>query len=211
MPTIRQATVEENAIEIASLVGPKLDKLKVDPRERAEYSPELAETILHEIAKGRSLIAVCNQEGMPHHVSFLKWCQSLPDLAERYVLAKKLRAHANVEQVSELTETLDPVNTGKTEAYVSDIKAKNLLRLAELGDPAAFSPKMMHSHSHSGGVVTITMDLGAPQPRQIIDTTASQVPETPQLSAPQKGEEVEKADGGGPSQPEVPGSDSMGG
>jgi len=179
------------------VVGPKLDKHKIDPREKAEYSPELADAILHEIAKGRSLISVCREEGMPHHVSFLKWCYGLPDLAERYVQAKKLRAHASAEQVTELTEALDPLTTGKSEAYVSDIKAKNLLRLAELGDPASFSPKMQHAHIHSGGVVTITMDLGDPQSRQIIDTTAAQVPETPQIASPTRGAEVEKVEGGG--------------
>jgi hypothetical protein len=126
-------------------------------------------------------------------------------------LAKKLRAHANAEQVAELTDNLDPLTTGKSEAYVSDIKAKNLLRLAEIGDPASFSPKMQHAHIHSGGVISITMDLGEPQSRQIIDTTASQVPETPQIDAPQLGAEEEKVEGGGPSQSEVPGSDSMGG
>jgi hypothetical protein len=130
----------------------------------------------------------------------------MPDLAERYGFAKKLRAHAKAEEVSKLTDELDPLTTGKNEAYVSDIKARNLLRIAELGDPAAFSPKMMMHHSHSGSVVSITMDLTSPQSRQVIDTTASQVPETPQIDAPTVGAEGEKVEGGTPLQSESPNS-----
>ncbi len=121
----------------------------------------------------------------------------MPELMDRYCHAKKLRAHAKAEEVSALTDALDPVNTGKNEAYVTDIKARNLLRIAELGDPASFSPKMQMMHHHSGGVVSITMDLSAPQSRPIIDTTASQVPETPQIDAPQVGDSEKKGEGGG--------------
>jgi hypothetical protein len=197
MPEYLEATVKGQAQDIAMARGNHIDKYKPDPKELVEYSPEIANYIVRQIAKGRSLLDVCKAEDMPHHVTFLKWCYAQPELAEEYSKAKKFRAHSRIEGVESVIDTLDPYTSSKNEAYIADIKAKNMVRLAELGDPASFSPKMQMMHQHSGSVVAITMDLSAPQSRQPIDITPSQVSETPNNDAPQLGTENKKDEGGG--------------
>lgn len=175
----------------------KVDPYAPDPKELIEHTPELATFIVREIEKGRSLIHICKAEGMPHHVSFLRWCQNMPELAEEYAKAKRLRAHSRVEDVEGIVDSLDIMVSDKREAYVADIKAKNLMRLAEIGDPASFSPKMQMTHLHQGNTINITMDLTSAQSRPAIDITPSQDTETPKLASPHQGDEVEKDEGVG--------------
>lgn len=176
--------------------GNKIDRFAPDPRELIRLTPELAAYIIREISKGRSLISICRENGVPHETTFLKQCQNDPEMAEAYLAAKRTRAHLRVEEVEEIAQKLDPECSSKNEAYVTDIKAKNYVRLAEIGDPSSFSPKMQHSIT--GNLVNITLDLSSPQQsRQIIDTEAQQVTETPKLDKPQSGLSEEKEEGGG--------------
>lgn len=192
-----EAEIQQDAVTIEQGEGRKIGRFDPDPRELIELTPELAGYIIREISKGRSLLSICSEDGVCHETTFLKRCHTDPELGEAYQAAKKLRAHKRVEQVEQITDELDPKQTSKQEAYVADVKAKNLVRLAEIGDPASFSPRIQHAHS--GNLVNITLDLSSPQPnaRQVIDTTAEQVTETPKLASPLSGEEKEKGGGGG--------------
>jgi hypothetical protein len=173
--------------QIAVQQAPKIDPLAPDPKEAVPYTAEIAEYIVREIAKGSSLVDICRSDDMPHSVTFLKWASTMPELNEQYLAAKRYRAHRRIEDVECVVNALDPHTTDKNTAYVTDIKAKNLIRLAEIGDPASFSPKMQMMHQHSGSLVNITLDLSAPQSRQVTDITAEQVTETPKLDKPQSG------------------------
>ena len=175
-------TILESGDKIAIPEGQKVDRFAPDPKEIIECTPDVGAYIIRGISKGRSLISICNEDGLPHHTTFLKQCQNNPELAEAYSSAKRLRAHIRVEDVEGIVENLDVYSTSKQEAYVADIKAKNLVRLAEIGDPNSFSPKMQMMHQHSGNVVTITMDLTSPQakPIDIESSPVRQVTETKQ-------------------------------
>jgi len=69
-----------------------------DPREKI---PE----ILDQIASGKSLRAICLQEGFPHLVSFLRWVRGDENLEKAYRLAIELRADVYFDQIMEIADT----------------------------------------------------------------------------------------------------------
>lgn len=197
MPRIMEAEIQQDAQTIERKDGEKLDPFAPDAKDLIPLTEENAAYIIREISKGRSLIRITEEEGLPHFTTFLRHCQTNPELGEAYQAAKKVRAHARVEEVEGIVGELDPKDADKQTVYAIDVKAKNLIRLAEVGDPATFSPRMQHTHT--GNMVNITLDLSSPQPnpRQIIDAEPQQPTETPQIDKPHSGQRVEKDEGGG--------------
>jgi hypothetical protein len=55
-----------------------------------QYSPELAERILREIARGRSLHDVCRDKGLPAYRTVLGWTMRIRDFGARYHRARAI-------------------------------------------------------------------------------------------------------------------------
>ncbi len=57
-----------------------------------KYSDALADRICEELANGKSLIQICQQEGMPHRVTVIRWMQSNEEFATKCARAREAQA-----------------------------------------------------------------------------------------------------------------------
>jgi hypothetical protein len=71
---------------------------------KALYSEELAERFLDELASGKSLRRVCDQEGMPSILTVLKWERENETFAKRYAQARDDRGVAFGERIIDLVD-----------------------------------------------------------------------------------------------------------
>lgn len=63
------------------------------------YDAGLAETILYALGGGRSLVEVCDHDGMPDPADVLSWARSDPDFAARLQAARKASAELRLERL----------------------------------------------------------------------------------------------------------------
>ena len=69
------------------------------------YSPELIDKICDEIAKGRSVIQICKQDGMPSQDSFYRWLRENRDgMSEKYARAREAQAHFYAEEIIAISD-----------------------------------------------------------------------------------------------------------
>lgn len=137
---------------------PKLD-------ERAKI-PE----ILDQISAGKSLRSICEQEGFPHFVTFLRWVREDEKLQSEYQIAMELRADVQHEEMFEIAD--DGRNdwmeiTNKDGECIGwrvngEAVARSKLRLDQRKWSAArMSPKKYGDKvdlNHSGKVKVVSLD-----------------------------------------------------
>src|SRR5690242_17802831 len=65
----------------------------------------LMNTICEEIAKGQSLRAICEPEGMPAPSTVVSWLHQDPVLAEQYAHARDRQADFYADEIIEIADT----------------------------------------------------------------------------------------------------------
>ncbi len=73
------------------------------PRNRP-FDPEIAETILGELAEGKSLRAICRQEGYPSVAAVFEWLHREPGFADRYARARSEQADAIADEILAISD-----------------------------------------------------------------------------------------------------------
>lgn len=68
------------------------------------YSQELASRLCAELAMGRSLRSVCNDEGMPSTTTVFNWFRIYPEFLEQYTRAKEESADAMAEECLDIAD-----------------------------------------------------------------------------------------------------------
>lgn len=84
------------------------------------YSQELADRICSELASGRSLRSVCDDEGMPNRVTVFRWLREHEGFSSQYARAKEEAADAFADEILDIAddakndwmERHDPNNPG---------------------------------------------------------------------------------------------------
>jgi len=66
------------------------------------YSDVLAETICERIATGESLRKICNDDGMPNHVTVIRWLAKHPEFATRHAHAREQQASTFADKMLDL-------------------------------------------------------------------------------------------------------------
>lgn len=56
----------------------------------SNYNPGLAQELCERVAQGDTITSICNDEAMPHAMTFLGWVSDNPDLRKRYEQAKEI-------------------------------------------------------------------------------------------------------------------------
>jgi hypothetical protein len=80
------------------------------PKERKKvgrpsgYTQELADAICAQLAEGRSMRTVCNDESMPCMTSVFKWLRENPEFAHQYARAKEESADAMAEEMMDIAD-----------------------------------------------------------------------------------------------------------
>jgi hypothetical protein len=62
------------------------------PGRPSKYSDALVEHILDQLMQGRSLFRICEDKGMPHRVTVIRWLADHADFATRYARARETQA-----------------------------------------------------------------------------------------------------------------------
>lgn len=70
------------------------------------YNPEIATRICAELIEGKSLRAICAQEGMPAKATVLGWLQddALPGFLDQYTRARTLQAETFLDEILEIAD-----------------------------------------------------------------------------------------------------------
>lgn len=68
------------------------------------YSPELATAICERIASGESLKSVCRDEGMPNHVTVLRWALTIPEFSNQYKQARDMQAEVLADELLDIAD-----------------------------------------------------------------------------------------------------------
>ena len=70
------------------------------------FTKELGENICAQLAEGRTLRAICRDEGMPDMKSIFNWLQKDEEFFQHYTQAREVQAHVLADEVVELAESL---------------------------------------------------------------------------------------------------------
>lgn len=113
----------------------------------SEYTEEVAEQICEGIAEGKSIRAVCNQDGMPHVATVFRWLSSVEAFREQYTRARQTRADARFERIDDVMADMRAGTIDAQQARV-EIDAIKWQCGKEAGK---YDDKMKHEHTGEGG------------------------------------------------------------
>ena len=70
----------------------------------SSYTVEVGTAICERIASGESLKAVCREEGMPNHVTVLRWVLTSPEFRNQYAIAREMQAEVLADELLEIAD-----------------------------------------------------------------------------------------------------------
>ena len=114
------------------------------------YTSEIADKICLEIASGRSVKDICdNEDWSPAQSSVYKWLLRHDDFAEKYARAREAQQEADVNQMREIAMQATPENVAVAKLQIDTIKwtASRLAR-KKYGDHQTFN----HNGANNEGV-----------------------------------------------------------
>lgn len=70
------------------------------------YSDELADRICDELMLGKSMLKICEREGMPSETTVYRWLQSdeHPGFREKYAQARELQAERMLDEILQIAD-----------------------------------------------------------------------------------------------------------
>ena len=87
------------------MTGKKLTNQATKPRTKpTRYSPQAANRLCAEVAKGKSLRKVCEDEDQPSVTMVYMWFKKYPDLIVQYARAKDDSADSDQDRLDEIAE-----------------------------------------------------------------------------------------------------------
>lgn len=89
-----------------------------------DYSESLVDKICEQIASGRSLRSISEDEGMPNEKTIYKWILKYPEFNQKYTTAREAQADFYAEQIIEIADnSTDDIEMIETEHGLrADIK-----------------------------------------------------------------------------------------
>jgi hypothetical protein len=98
----------------------------------SDYTADIAASICIELAAGRSLRAICANDGMPDKATVFRWLAKYDDFRDQYARAREAQADAMLEEIIEIADDgsndtyLDDEGNSRTE---TDVIARSKLRV----------------------------------------------------------------------------------
>ena len=122
----------------------------------SDYSEELAAYICSEIASGRSLRSICDDEGMPDKSTVFRWLSKHEAFRDQYARAQEDRTSALAEDILDIADQYDTL----AEAMNPDLIQRAKLRidarkwLMSKMAPKRYGDKTEIDHKSSDGSMT---------------------------------------------------------
>lgn len=79
-----------------------------------KYSQKLADDICEQIAEGKSLRSICEQENMPNKATVFRWLASDPKFSDQYTRARETQADTLFDEILAIADD------GRNDSYVDD-------------------------------------------------------------------------------------------
>jgi len=115
------------------------------PRGRPSiYSQELADRILTEYGKGRSIREICEQDDMPDRMTLWRWRNEKPDFATALARAREANAETIEDQISDIEQRVlaEKVNPQAANVVLSSMRWRaRVLHPKRYGDKAEVEHK----------------------------------------------------------------------
>lgn len=116
------------------------------------YSAALAAHVLSELARGRSLRAICEAPDMPAEATIRNWAVSDHEgFGERMQRARALGCHAIADQIIEIADAA----TDSDSAAAARVKCENRRWLLSKLMPATYGDRQVVEHAGGAGVVIV--------------------------------------------------------
>lgn len=74
----------------------------------SSYSEDLADSICEQLASGQSLRQICDQPGMPHRITVIRWQESNEDFATKCARAREEQADYMDDLILEVANNCTP-------------------------------------------------------------------------------------------------------
>jgi len=115
------------------------------------YREDLAQTICERIAAGESLRKICDDDGMPCHVTVIRWLAKLPEFATRHARAREQQAQTFVDKMLDIAESepeRHPITGALDPASVTHIRNRvaTMQWLAAKLNPKKYGDKVDLNH-----------------------------------------------------------------
>jgi hypothetical protein len=134
---------------------------------------EIQNRFLAEIQTGRSLRQVCQDDGMPHASTVMRWMQAFPDFANKYARARTAQADTLFDRMEAVEEA---VSAGTMDSHAARVVLDSMRWRASKLAPKVYGDRLDVQVSDTR--ISISGALQAAQAR-LVDV----VDVTPRLSA----------------------------
>lgn len=74
------------------------------PGRPSDYTPEIVLTICERLAEGRSLRAICLDDGMPALRTVFKWLEAHPEFVQQYARAREAQADVLADEIVDIAD-----------------------------------------------------------------------------------------------------------
>jgi hypothetical protein len=104
------------ALTVSSSKASPSPVTKRPPGRPSLYTPQLVDRLCEEIAKGRSVHRICEEDWAPSEDTFYTWLHQHPEFSEKYVRARECQADhmaAEILEIADDTEHDTIIVTGK--------------------------------------------------------------------------------------------------
>jgi hypothetical protein len=140
------------------------------------YKPATAAIICTQLIDGKSLRAICRQEGMPSVSTVHHWIERYEDFGYRVARARKLQAHTFVDELQEIIaiclDIVNGVRAGTMEQIqAAKVCAENYRWIAGKALPAVYGDLLRHSGPDGEGPigVKLSLDYSALDPHELVE------------------------------------------
>lgn len=110
------------------------------------YNEEIAETIIGGLMDGRSLVQICEEDGMPNRRTVLRWMENDSAFATRCARAREMQADLMDDKIAQLIDTVTPES-----APADRVKLAALQWRASKLAPKKYGDKIDHTHAGPDG------------------------------------------------------------
>lgn len=177
------------------------NKVKEAPKRIVGFTHDLADRICEELEKGRTLIAICKDEGMPSHRAVHRWVrENVEDFSYKYRLARETQLNFWIDQIHEIASLPPPIapdiifvkdgkldlrgdpkqlSDGEKKLWVNAELQGRRLKVDSIKFVAAKASGVMNYNDHNGitvqGDKIIIMNYATPPPAEAVVVEALEV------------------------------------
>ena len=131
-----------------------------------KYSQEMADKICEQIAHGKSLRAVCAEDGMPPMKTIYRWLEANEEFRHQYARAREKQADYFAEEIIEIADSAEAESAAVSKAKLQiDARKWAASKIA----PKKYGDKTELDVKSSDGSMTPAVRLDAEEYRKIAE------------------------------------------